>query len=74
MLPISSNAAPTPPESLISLSSGDKRTLTNHAGTMGGASAVGQSWTDKITAKASATSTKKAPGDDLQGVADDEWD
>lgn len=55
------------------MASGEKRTLTNDAGAMGaGATAVGASWTDKITAAAAAPSA--APGDELEGVAEDEWD
>lgn len=61
-------------ETLISMSSGEKRTLTNDAGAMGaGATAVGKSWTDKIAA-AAVTGPTPAPGDELEGVDEDEWD
>lgn len=80
--PLNSNAAFAKPfaallETLINLGNNDSKTITNFAGGMaaGSASAVGQSWTDKIAAVAkTGKGSGKAPGDELQGVADDEWD
>jgi len=61
-------------ETLIAMASGEKRTLTNDAGGMGSATtAVGASWTDKISA-AARNEPAAAPGDELEGVDDDEWD